>query len=105
MAQRKRLSADDITAVWFAPEQLRAERVQAAVDGGATAQEVADLASQAGQGEYREYLGEEEINGKIHGKFGQRLEWVHPDGDDEGWYERVADDTESYTPVRTGEEA
>jgi hypothetical protein len=110
MAQKKRLSADEITAVWIAPETIRAERVQAAVEDGASGQEVADLAAQPAEGEYREWLGEEEVEVEGHGvvlrkqKLGSRLAWVHPQGSDEGYFERVSDDADDYVPVSTPEE-
>jgi hypothetical protein len=99
MATRKRLGPDDITAVWFAPEQLRAERVQAAVDDGATAQEVADLSASAGNGEYREWLGEEIVEGVSTPQYGERLVWVHPVSEDDGWYEKFTGADEDYQPV------
>lgn len=105
MAQKKRLRADEISAVWFAPEALRVERVQQAVKDGASAQEVADLASSGSDGEYREYLGDEIVEGVVTPQYGERLSWIHPQGEDEGWFERHTGDDEDYVPVQTPEEA
>lgn len=99
MARKKRLSADEITAVWTAPEQLRVTRLQQAVEDGASAQEVADLAAQTGHGEYREYLGDEEVNGRVQAKLGGLLVWVHPESAAEGWYEVYDGDDADYVPV------
>lgn len=102
--QRKRYAASDISAVWTAPESLQAKRVQDAVDRGASAQEVADVAMSSGKGEYREYLGEEVIENVSHPKLGELLVWCHPDGEDAGWYEHFTGDPADYEPVVTATE-
>jgi uncharacterized Fe-S cluster protein YjdI len=103
MAQKKRYAAKDISATWIAPEALRAERIQKAVDDGASAQEVADIASAPPQGEFREFLGTEIIEGREHAKLGGRLAWIHPQDADEGYYEHA--DGDDYTPVQTPQES
>lgn len=103
MAAKKRLSAaaGDITAVWVAPEQLRAARLQAAVDSGASPQEIADLAAAPMHGEYREYHGSETIYNVVTPNLGDRLVWVHPPDAEEGWYERYDGDDDAYVPIIT----
>lgn len=101
MAKKKLMAGDDVTAVWIAPESLRSARLQAAVDEGKSAQEIADIAISNIPGQYRESLGDEVIENVVTPRFGDLLVWVHPEGEDDGWFERYTGDPGDYAPIKT----
>lgn len=91
---------------FIAPEQLQQQRIDAALADGASGEEIAALARVSGQGEYREYLGEVEVDGKIQADLGELVQWVHLVDSDGNWeadgkYVVYSGDAADYTPQVT----
>jgi hypothetical protein len=102
MAKSTKLRGDS-TVVWTAPEQRRGEVLKAALESGASAEEIAELAARPVTGQYHEHLGDEVVEGRVTAKLGDLLVWVHPHGQDSGWYEPYTGEPADYQPVITEE--
>ena len=107
MAKAK--SIDPANVVWHAPETIFAtlpevaERMSEQLAAAEGVEETLRIAHQA-SGEFREYLGEEEVEGRIVPKYGSdRLVWVNDSPDDaedgSGHYEVYSGPDEEYAPV------
>ena len=109
MAKAKQV--DPANVVWHAPETIHAtlpeegERIAAALEKAEGPEEMIRIA-QSSTGQFREVLGEEEVEGRIVPKYGDKLVWVNdtPDdpGDPAGHYEVYSGPDEDYQPVDQG---
>jgi hypothetical protein len=106
MASRRQIDPASVT--WHAPETIHltlpdeAEKFAKRVEGAEPAEVIRIANSVTGQ--FREYLGEEEKDGRIQARFGKdKLVWVNDSPDDtedpSGHYEVYDGSDEDYRPV------
>lgn len=108
MASRK-IDAEKV--VWLAPETLHRQALAEKLAGEDDPDRIADLLveHQTTDGQYREYLGDEPVEGPdgttvLAPKYGDLIVWVDdsPDNqeDNEGHFERYDGDEADYRPLK-----